>query len=323
MFRTELNIAPANHKISLQNQVISIGSCFSENIGERLKENKFKALANPLGIVYNPVSLFNILNYACNNTFPPEESYVKQKGIFYNLELHSDFSHKDPEVLRSRIEKHFSTTHEFLKSTEWLIITLGTANVYEYLQTGNIVNNCHKIPAKEFTKKLLSPKQIVIAFEFLCRELKVLNNDIKIIFTISPVRHLKETLEGNMLSKAILRVAIEQLKDNHPGIDYFPSYEIMMDDLRDYRFYNEDMIHPSKVAIDYIWEKFIEKYFDPGANQFLKDWEKILKALQHKPFHPDASSHQEFLKKTIEQLYNLQEKVDITEELEILKRQVK
>jgi hypothetical protein len=126
-----------------------------------------------------------------------------------------------------------------------------------------------------------------------------------------------------MLSKAILRVAIEQLKDNHPGIDYFPSYEIMMDDLRDYRFYNEDMIHPSKVAIDYIWEKFIEKYFDPGANQFLKDWEKILKALQHKPFHPDASSHQEFLKKTIEQLYNLQEKVDITEELEILKKQVK
>lgn len=323
MFRTELHIAPSSNKITLQDRILSIGSCFSENIGNKLKLNKINSLANPLGIIYNPVSIFKVLEYACDNTLPPEESYIKNRGIYYNLDFHSDYSSRDLPSLKSNLENQIIKTHNFLKEASWIIITLGTSYVHEYHQTGNIVNNCHKIPAKQFTKKLLSPEQIVIAFEFLYRELMVLNNEIKIIFTISPVRHTRETLEGNMLSKATLRVAIEQLIKNYPLMDYFPSYEIMMDDLRDYRFYNEDMIHPSKVAIDYIWEKFREKYFDNKAFRFLEEWEKILKALNHKPFHPDTPAHQEFLKKTMERLYSLQEQVDITKELETIKKQIK
>ncbi len=322
MFRTELHIAPSPYKITLKDCVMSIGSCFSENIGEKLKSSKIQTLANPLGIVYNPVSLFKELEYACNNTFPPDESYVKHSGVQYSLDLHSDYSANDLNSLKAKVANHIGQAHEFLKKADWLIITFGTAYVFEYLESNVIVNNCHKLPAKDFTKKLLSPEQIVIAFEFMYRDLLVLNNNIKIIFTISPVRHTKETLEGNMLSKSTLRVAIDQLISAYPGFDYFPSYEIMMDDLRDYRFYNDDMIHPSKVAIDYIWEKFTQKYFDRKTSRFVEDWEKIIKAINHKPFHPDTPSHQDFIKKTIERLYHLQEQVDISDELELLKKQI-
>lgn len=323
MFRTEINLSPSDHKITLQDKVLTIGSCFSENIGAKFSYNKIHSLANPLGIVYNPISLFKILTLCCRQEYPYEESYIKQNGLYFNFNLHSDFSCQELDPLILKVERSITKTSEFLMKANWIIITFGTAYVYEYKKNGALVNNCHKIPAREFEKKLLNADQISVAYEFLHRELMTINSDFKIIFTISPVRHIKETLEGNQLSKSVLKIAINQILENHPETDYFPSYEIMMDDLRDYRFYEPDMIHPNKVAIDYIWEKFTHKYFDKEAYEFLQEWDKIKKAIHHKPFHPDSDLHQDFIKKTIDRLYQFKSKVDISEELQILKKQLK
>ncbi|CAN5288111.1 GSCFA domain-containing protein [soil metagenome] len=323
MFRTDLILSPSDHKIHLKDKILTIGSCFSENIGAKLSFNKIDSLANPLGIVYNPISLFKILTFCCRQEYPADKTFINQNGIFYNFDLHSDFSAKEKEKLKLLVEEKIRNTSEFLMKAHWLIITFGTAYIYEHRNSGTIVNNCHKIPAREFDKKLLNADQISVSYEFLHRELMTINSDFRIIFTLSPVRHIKETLEGNQLSKSVLRVAINQILENHPETQYFPSYEIMMDDLRDYRFYEADMIHPNKVAIDYIWEKFALKYFDKEANDFFREWKKLQKSIHHKPFHPESESHQQFLKKTIDRLYQFKGKVDISNELQILKKQLR
>lgn len=322
MFRTEILPTPSISKLSLNDQILTIGSCFSQNIGSKLLVNKIKTLANPLGISYNPISLFKILELSCSGQMPSEEDYVVNQGIYNHLDFHSDFSSPDLNKVESEIDEKISSTQKFLMNTSCVIITLGTSYVYEYNLTGNVVNNCHKLPSKNFTKKLLSPEQILIAYEFLHRELMKLNNEMKIIFTVSPVRHLKETIEGNFISKSILRVAIHKIMENHPEADYFPSYEIMMDDLRDYRFYESDMIHPDQVAIDYIWEKFSKKFFDQEALNFFTEWDKLSKAINHRPFHPESPTHQKFLQVTLEKLNKIIDKVDISEEINLIKNQI-
>jgi hypothetical protein len=323
MFRTEINISSSKQKINLQDKILTIGSCFSENIGLKFSETKIPSFANPLGIVYNPLSLFKIIEFCCKQEYPSEETYLEKEGIFYNFELHSDFSDKDLNLLKNKIEEKIRLTSEFLMKANWIIITLGTAYIFENIKSGSLVNNCHKIPAREFNKKLLTPDQISVAFEFLHRELLTINSEIKVIFTLSPVRHVKETLTGNQISKSTLRIAIHQILENHPDTDYFPAYEIMVDDLRDYRFYEADMIHPNQVAINYIWEKFTQQYFDHETREFLKEWDKMKKAINHKPFHPESLSHQDFLKKTINSLNQFKSKIDISEELQILNKQLK
>lgn len=320
MFRTELHITPSGSKISLQSPVISIGSCFSNCTGLKLTENKFDTLTNPFGVIYNPLSIFKLLGYAIDNRLPDKSTYLENQDVFRNYDFHSDFSAIEQASLEDKIAQSITRTSGFLQNAEWLILTPGTAFVYQLKETGNIVANCHKVPSGNFEKRLLGPEEITASFDNLYDRLNNLNKKLKLIFTVSPVRHIKDTLELNALSKSVLRVACGRLAEKYDDVDYFPSYEIMMDDLRDYRFYKADMLHPTEVAEDYIWNKFSKTYFDQETLEFVEKWHKILKAMRHRPFHPNTPAYQQFVQKTIRELNDLSNKVDVTKEIESLKK---
>ncbi|MDN5199962.1 GSCFA domain-containing protein [Fulvivirgaceae bacterium BMA10] len=322
MFRTEVNIAISPSKIDLQDKLLSIGSCFAESIGGRLISNKFKACVNPYGVIFNPVSIFNLLSDTLQCVEPEADSYVKSEGVYFNYNFHSDLSNLDENALKSMIENAQKNTNELLKSSRWLIITLGTAVVYKRVDNGHIVANCHKVPATSFSKCMLEPDEILDSFNHFFSQFQKVNDHCRIILTVSPVRHIKDTLEVNALSKAILRTAAEKIRKGNDKIDYFPAYEMMIDDLRDYRFYKSDMIHPTETAEDYIWEAFGKSYFDTDTQLFLKEWRKIKKALSHRPFHPESDKHQKFLKETIQKLEKLQGKITVDQEIAILNKQL-
>ncbi len=293
-------------------------------MGQRLIENKFQALVNPFGTLYNPASVFHLLQDTINLYLPHEDTYLTRDGIYYNYMFHSDFSADSRDNLESRIEREFQKTREFLKNAEWIIVTLGTAFTYEMMTNGRIVANCHKMPADQFNKRLLSPEEIQTRFEQFYLTMKAFNENARFIFTVSPVRHVRDTLVQNSVSKASLRLAIENILQYHPeNTHYFPSYEIMMDDLRDYRFYQADMLHPSDVAEEYIWEKWAHTYMDEEVLEFISQWKKVRKAIGHRAFHPSSSQHQRFILKTVEQLEHLNEKVDLANEINDLKKQLR
>ncbi len=319
MFRTEITPAPSPWKINLQHAVFSIGSCFSDNIGEKLQAFKFPVLSNPFGTVYNPVSLFQLLEFAMSGERPGEESYLKHQGVFRNFHFHSDISATDEQEFRRRMDAAFEETAQFLQKATVVIITFGTAVVYQLKRNGEIVANCHKVPSDHFVKKMLFLQEITDAFTVFYQKLKQQNAGAKIILTVSPVRHLKETLEQNSLSKALLRVACGELSRTHDDVDYFPSFELMIDDLRDYRFYAADMLHPSQQAIEYIWDKFTKSYFDEQTLAFVSEWEKIRKALHHRPFYPGSEEYISFVKNTIARVEKYKDVLDVSEELQMLK----
>ncbi len=322
-FRTALTPYLPNNSVSLSDTILTLGSCFSDAIGGRLNASKISSAVNPYGIIYNPDSLHKIIRYTTLNQIPLKNTYVQREDVFLNYDFHSELSALDMNNLQERLKIIIETTNSFLKRANWLIITYGTSWVYERNDTGEVVANCHKMPQREFTKVLLTQKKILESFESMYEGLKTLNPDIKIILTVSPVRHLKDTLELNSVSKSILRVACHTLTQYYKDVDYFPAYEIMMDDLRDYRFYKSDMIHPSEVAEEYIWQKFGEKYFDGKLKAFLIHWKEIQSALAHKPFHPSSTAHQQFLKETLKKLEELKSLVNVDQEIELIKTQIK
>jgi hypothetical protein len=213
------------------------------------------------------------------------------------------------------IGRRIATVHSFLETTSRILITYGTAWSYSRKDTGEAVANCHKLPQGNFQKRLLNSDEVVESFGLLFNRLRNLNPDISIILTLSPVRHLRDTLELNSVSKAVLRVACHHIAEQFESVEYFPAYEMMMDDLRDYRFYKSDMLHPTEDAEDYIWDKFSEKYFTSETKTFLKEWGSVLAALAHRPFHPASEAHQRFLKETLKKLEGLKSSVDVREEI--------
>lgn len=321
-FRTELYIRQSNSRIDLHDQILTIGSCFADSIGSKLRENKFKALPNPFGVTYNPHSIHTLLHYASQNQIVPEYTFFENKGIHLNYQFHSALSALKKIDLERKIAELTNSVHYFLKNTKWLMITYGTAWIYTKKDTAEIVANCHKMPASMFNKELLTQKRILDSFEKTYEQLKSFNPNLQIILTVSPVRHVKDTLELNSVSKSTLRLACHTLTQQHTNVHYFPSYEIMLDDLRDYRFYKSDMIHPSSDAEAYIWKKFTQAYFDTETLNFLEKWKKIQSGLQHKPFHVTSSAHQAFLKELIVQLNEVKSIVSIEEELAFVKKQL-
>ncbi|MEQ8477747.1 GSCFA domain-containing protein [Fulvivirga sp.] len=322
MFRTELHIEPSANKIGLHSPILTIGSCFSDNIASKLSDNKIEVLANPFGTVYNPISIFKLLGNACKKEHPKTSEVVENDGLFAHYDFHSSFSKLNEAELTTAINKAVDDTHEFLKKTDYLIITFGTAFVYELDSTAEVVANCHKVPAKNFTKKLLTQKQVLEAFEEVYQRLMDLKPDLKIIITVSPVRHIKDTLALNSVSKSTLRLTCHTLENQYDNVAYFPSYELLMDDLRDYRFYKSDMLHPSAEAQDYIWSKFAPTYFDDQTQSFIKEWVKIKAAIDHRPFNPASEKHQQFIKATIEKIELLPQEISFSEELETLRNQL-
>ena len=300
-FRTSLSTPRSSIRMAISDRIFTIGSCFSDAIGERMATYKMETYVNPAGILYNPASIHRVLDLAILGGPPSEGNYTPGE-ITFHFDFHSSLFATSKTVLQHTLQQMIGDCRTYLQKSNWLVITYGTAWVYRRGDSGEVIANCHKQPAAGFVKTLLSVGEIETSFRNLYRTLLDFNPDLKIILTISPVRHIKDTLEGNSVSKSVLRVACENIAREHSAAFYFPAYEIMMDDLRDYRFYKADMIHPSDVAEEYIWEKFAGTWFDDHLMAFINSWKGILQALQHRPFHQHTEAHRQFLKATLQRI---------------------
>ncbi|HCW07416.1 MAG TPA: hypothetical protein DGG95_08650 [Cytophagales bacterium] len=321
-WRTELNVKEAKNKIGYSDPIFTIGSCFSDELGQQLIENKFLIWKNRFGTVYNPISIHRLLQFGLQNQLPASSSYLNHEDVFLNYDFHSSVSSLNKNDLEQKVQNLIAEASLFLKSTKRIVITYGTAFVYKLKSSGEIVANCHKQPSALFEKCLLTENEIVESFGQFYSRLTQINPNARIILTVSPVRHLKDTLELNSVSKSILRVACHTLTNRFPNVDYFPAYEILLDDLRDYRFFKTDRIHPIEEAAEYIWQKFADAYFDEPTKKFISEWKKIKADLNHKPFHVESASHQKFLQSLLLKLESLKSLMDVKNEIEMIKSQI-
>lgn len=286
--------------IDYHSNVFLLGSCFVENMGEKLSYFKFQNSINPFGILFHPKAIETFITKAINKT-----SYSEKDIFFYNeqwhcFDAHSKLSNSSKEALLHNLNGAIESTNKQIHESTHVIITLGTAWVYRFLESNQLVANCHKVSQKQFAKELLSVEAITQSLETIVNSIRSINSKASIIFTVSPIRHIKDGFIENTQSKAHLITAIHQIVNNQSSIgnhqsSYFPSFEIMMDELRDYRFYDEDMLHPNQTAINYIWEKFQEVWVSSEAIKTMKLVDEVQKGLQHKPFNPDSDAHQKFL----------------------------
>ncbi|MFB9079079.1 GSCFA domain-containing protein [Flavobacterium procerum] len=311
-FRTQIPISKSNTPIDYNSKVLSIGSCFAENMASKFDYFKFQNETNPFGIIFNPVSIEKLFNRVCKEEWFEEKDVFFHNERWHSFEVHSDLSNSDRQELLETLNKAISETHKQLKEATHLIITFGTSWIYRILEKDEIVANCHKVPQKQFSKELLSVEIIRESVQNTMSLIQTLNPNINFIFTISPVRHIKDGFVENQLSKShlfsalhnILKSEIYNLKS-----EYFPSYEIMMDELRDYRFYNEDMLHPNQIAIDYIWKLFSENYISESSISTMQEVDEIQKSLRHRSFNPESDQHQKFLAKLQQKINRLGEKL--------------
>ncbi|KJD32652.1 GSCFA domain-containing protein [Tamlana sedimentorum] len=291
----------SNNLIDYNSNILLLGSCFSENIGDKLEYFKFKNLQNPFGILFHPKAIEVLITDALNNKI-----YTDNDVFFYNeqwhcFNAHSKLSNTSKEELLNKLDLQLQNTKIQLQTASHIVITLGTAWVYRFIENNSIVANCHKIPQKNFKKELLSVQNVSESLQNIINQIRKVNKDSSIIFTVSPVRHLKDGFIENTQSKSHLISAIHQVVNGQSvtkigSINYFPSYEIMMDELRDYRFYNEDMIHPSDLAVKYIWESFKQVWVDENMYSVMDKVDKIQKSFKHKPYNVNSESHKDFLK---------------------------
>ena len=294
--------------IDYQSNILLLGSCFSENIGDKLSYFKFQSTQNPFGILFHPKAIENLITNTSNKKVYSSDDLIYQNEIWHSFDAHSSLSSASENELLNKLNVAISLTNKKIKEASHIVITLGTSWVYRYIEIDTIVANCHKIPQKKFLKELLSVSEISESLARSISLIKSMNSDAAVIFTISPVRHLKNGFIENTQSKSHLIAAIHTLV-NEQDVSYFPSYEIMMDELRDYRFYAEDMIHPNKTAINYIWRKFIDTWFSEETKSIMKEIDEIQKGLLHRPFHEDSKLHQQFLLKLEQKKSSLQERL--------------
>lgn len=291
-------IVPLNketrNSIDYNAKILLLGSCFSENIGDKLNYFKFQTSQNPFGILFHPKAIENLVTNAINEKKYLPEDLIFQNERWHSFDAHSSLSTTDKNELLANLNSAIIATNKKLKEATHIIITLGTSWVYRFIETDVIVANCHKIPQKKFLKTLLSVDEITKSLKTTISHLKSVNKNIHILFTVSPVRHLKDGFIENMQSKSHLITAIHSIMKTKNS-SYFPSYEIMMDELRDYRFYAEDMIHPNKTAINYIWERFAETRISESSKLTMKEVETIQKGISHRPFNENSEQHQKFL----------------------------
>ncbi len=378
-FRTKVELPKGEAEICHQDKLMLFGSCFAENIGRRLVENKFQCDVNPYGILYNPYSIIEALTEIMEGKVYTEDDLFEADGQWHSWMHHGSFSAPTVEECLANINGRIRRAHEWLKQADWLLITWGTAYYYKLKETGKVVSNCHKQPDRLFDRHLARVDYLDNDFGFLLDQLGEFNPNLKVLFTVSPVRHIKDGLRANHQSKGVLLLAIEDMLDRdwltpeteeekkkrkedydrtmkqmcekygitegmnwlgeeegddatddlddydyensiYHRIHYFPSYEIMMDELRDYRFYADDMLHPSTLAVDYIWGCFAECYFPSETTQVMKDWKEIRKGLEHRPFDASSEGYRRFLTEIVLKIERLKEKLpylDVQNELEL------
>lgn len=314
-FFTHIDITPIAEQIDYTSHILSLGSCFADNVARKLLDAKFQVVASPTGTLFNPHSIASALHRLAVQREVKEQDLNYDGERWFHYAFHSAFSAADKQQALANMQQAISRGAEALRSADTVIITFGTAWVYRLIESGEVVANCHKQPHRLFRKELLTVEDIVKCWsEVLEHPLK----DKRVIFTVSPIRHLGDGLEQNSLSKATLRVAIAELIRRYPASTcYFPAFEIMNDELRDYRFYDNDMLHPSAVAIDYIWHRFTEAAISKQAQEAMQQIARILQAANHKPFNPDSEAHRDFCRKqllTIENIENLYPELDFSKE---------
>ncbi|HHB77838.1 MAG TPA: GSCFA domain protein [Saprospiraceae bacterium] len=322
-FRTILHALSKDLNIQHQSGVCLIGSCFSEHIGHKLDKAKFKVLQNPFGILYNPFSIAKSLQRIITNRPFTQDDLVAHNGLWVSFEHHSRFSDVSRELALKKMNQSLENAHHFLKSAKVIFISLGTAKVYRLKSTKKTVANCHKFPATSFDHSLSEKKEIVAVLAQALQALQTFNPGLNVLFTVSPVRHLKDGFVENQRSKSTLLLAVAKLQEQFTGVDYFPSYEIMLDDLRDYRFYESDLVHPNPLAVDYIFDFFGRTYFDKSTTQLIRHISKIQDAVNHRPFHPASQAYQVFLTQTIQKIATLQAQhpfLDFRKEEELLRQ---
>lgn len=302
-FRTQIPQQNVHNQIDYDSKVLLIGSCFTENIGKKFEYFKFQNSTNPFGILFHPRAIEKLVLNAINQKEYSDKDVFLHNERWHCFDAHSEFSDATKENLLLNLNNTIRSTFQQINNSTHLIITLGTSWVYREIASDKIVANCHKIPQKKFLKELLNVKEIAESLEAIISLIKSINPKIEIIFTVSPVRHLKDGFIENSLSKSHLISAIHQVVEPRNHTHYFPSFEIMMDDLRDYRFYKSDMIHPNDTAINYIWEQFKNTWIDETSQNVMTEIDSIQKGLSHRPFNEESEQHQQFLK-------NLQFKID-------------
>jgi hypothetical protein len=306
-FRTPISIPKNLKPIDYNSKIVSLGSCFAVNMAEKFEYYKFQNSVNPFGIIFNPVSIEKLIYRIVNQVFFTEKDIFFHNERWHCFEVHSDLSNPNKEEFLENLNTILKLSLIQLFQASHLIITFGTSWVYRNFESNAIVANCHKLPQNQFQKEILSVETIGNSIKNTIDLIQKINPNCNFIFTVSPVRHLKDGFVENQRSKSHLITAIHDgVKSQFPAVNYFPSYEIMMDELRDYRFYAEDMLHPSTVAIDYIWSKFKESTIAESDFPVMEQVDSIQKSLSHKPFNPNSESHLRFESKLKEKMTNLQ-----------------
>jgi len=321
--RTTFDIKPSPDKITHRSKLVAIGSCFATMVGRRLEDRKYDLLVNPFGTIFNPISIFSLLEKSLKGTIIPSEECINYQDKYIHYQYHSSITADSKEKLLHTINEIHKITGSYSKEASHLFITLGTAYVYEHNELELLVANCHKQPSALFSKRLLEINEMINSFDNLYKLLAQSNPELNIIITVSPVRHTKDGIPENQLSKSILRVLVNKLVQRYEKVQYFPSYELMMDDLRDYRFYKEDLIHPTEQAENYIYEKFQEAYIADEDRLLDKNITDLQKSLQHKPFNPNTTAHQKFLNKLEDKIKNMPNYLNFGPELDNVKKQLK
>lgn len=324
-FRTTIDIPASSIRINHQSHLMMFGSCFAQNIGQTLVKDKFDVNVNPFGILYNPLSVSSVIRRIIKGTAFSEKNLQLYNGIYSSFMHHGDFSALTSEGSLSKINTSLESATKALQRMDTLIVTFGTAYAYKLKATGEVVSNCHKFSSSDFDRSRLSVNEIADDWSNLITELKETNPSLNILFTVSPIRHWKDGAHENQLSKSVLLLAIDELSRKFDNVHYFASYEILMDDLRDYRFYADDMIHPSQTAITYIWDLFSKTYFDEKTRAIIRLWQGIRLALEHRPFNRESESHKQFLRQTLLKLEAFQNNypyLDCTNEVQQLKYQL-
>ncbi|MBS1729387.1 MAG: GSCFA domain-containing protein [Bacteroidetes bacterium] len=306
LFNLPIHIKKITPPVKYDERILLMGSCFTEHIGDFLKSHKFNVLQNPNGIVFEPQMLCSsILDYIDQKKYS-EHDLVYENERWHSWDHHSVFSHPSKEMVLQRIQESIKQAHDFLKNADWLIITFGTSFHYLFKTQNRIVANCHKVPANSFTKQLGTIEETVTAIDTMLYRLFHFNPKIKIIFTVSPVRHVRDGVVENNRSKARLLEAVHHVVDKFDKLYYFPSYELIIDVLRDHRFYDIDLVHPNYAATSFVLEKFCENCMDKQTRNILEKMKEIVIAKNHQPFHFASEQHQKFRKKYLSECVQLQ-----------------
>ncbi|MFI3289287.1 MAG: GSCFA domain-containing protein [Rikenellaceae bacterium] len=309
-FRTEIDIEQFFEKIDYSSRIFTIGSCFAQRIGGAMSRAKFQSTVNPTGTLFNPMSVCSSIERLSTKRFIREDELREGDLGWYHFDFHSSLSAPTKLQTLQQINHAIERGYEAIQSADWVVITLGTSWIYRLIESGELVANCHKLPARNFRRERLSVEEVVSTIG------KTVDNHLKdknIILTVSPIRHIADGLSENSLSKATLRLAIDQLVHTYNNIVYFPSYEILIDDLRDYRFYAQDMVHPSDVAVEYIWDLFSEAALSSQAKELMPRVMKIIKAREHRPTNPESDAHKSLCRAQLRAIDQLSQ-VDMSEE---------